>query len=149
MFLSPGSRMGGGKVGRHDFKPGTTMLFYNATAPLGWTKLTTQNDKALRVVSGSGGVSGGTNSFSTVMAQTVVGNTSLSLAQVALHTHGFLGGHALGVLDTSVAGANTVTAGAYTFTILSNSDSAGSGANHNHPITMGIQYIDLILASKS
>ena len=58
--------------------PGTVMLFYQAAAPLGWTKLTTQNDKALRVVSGNGGVAGGTNSFSSVMAQSVTGNTTLA-----------------------------------------------------------------------
>lgn len=43
---------------------GTVMVFYQAAAPVGWTKLTTQNDKALRVVSGSGGVDGGSLSMS-------------------------------------------------------------------------------------
>jgi len=58
---------------------GSVMLFYNAAAPVGWTKLTTQNDKALRVVSGAGGVAGGTNSFSTVLrTQSAVGNHTLS-----------------------------------------------------------------------
>lgn len=44
-----------------NFPAGTIMLFAQASAPVGWTKLTTQNDKALRIVSGStGGSAGGT-----------------------------------------------------------------------------------------
>lgn len=44
-----------------NFPAGTVMIFAQASAPTGWTKLTTQNDKALRVVSGStGGAAGGT-----------------------------------------------------------------------------------------
>jgi len=42
---------------------GTVMLFYQTNAPTGWTKLTNHNNKALRVVSGDGGGSGGNNSF--------------------------------------------------------------------------------------
>lgn len=43
---------------------GTVMLFYQAAAPTGWTKSTAHNDKALRVVSGTGGGSGGTHALS-------------------------------------------------------------------------------------
>ena len=39
------------------------MLFYSSSAPTGWTKSTSHNNKALRVVSGSGGGSGGSQSF--------------------------------------------------------------------------------------
>lgn len=38
---------------------GTIAIFFNSSAPTGWSKLTTQNDKALRVVSGAGGGIGG------------------------------------------------------------------------------------------
>jgi hypothetical protein len=38
---------------------GTKMVFGQATAPTGWTKDTTYNDKMLRIVSGSGGGNGG------------------------------------------------------------------------------------------
>jgi len=38
---------------------GTVMAFIETSAPTGWTKLTVQNDKILRVVSGTGGGSGG------------------------------------------------------------------------------------------
>ena len=66
---------------------GTKMLFAQATAPAGWTKDTTHNDKSLRVVSGTGGGSGGSVSFSTVFGRTAVDASSLSIAQLAAHTH--------------------------------------------------------------
>jgi len=135
---------------------GTVMLFWQAAAPIGWTKLRTQNDKALRVVSGTGGVSGGTNSFSTVMAQTVVGNTSITTSTMAGHTHSSPGGFdfILNVGDGSGAGATTATS-YYSLGKASGTNGAsfvntsGSGVAHNHTITMGIQYIDVILASKN
>lgn len=43
---------------------GTVMLFFQGSPPTGWTQVTTQNDKALRVVSGAGGGAGGTTAFS-------------------------------------------------------------------------------------
>ena len=49
------------------FAPGTAMLFAQTAAPTGWTKSTTHNDKALRVVSGTAG-SGGSTAFTTVFA---------------------------------------------------------------------------------
>ncbi len=47
-----------------EFSSGVVMVFYQASAPTGWTKSTTNNNKALRVVSGSGGGSGGTHGLS-------------------------------------------------------------------------------------
>ncbi len=47
-------------VSSEDFIPdGSVMVFFQANAPTGWTKVTTQNDKTLRVVSGTGGGTGG------------------------------------------------------------------------------------------
>jgi len=43
---------------------GTKMVFYQAAAPSGWTQDVTQNDKALRVVSGAGGEAGGLHALS-------------------------------------------------------------------------------------
>jgi hypothetical protein len=58
---------------------GTVILFYQASAPTGWTKLTTQNDKALRIVSGTGGGAGGSISTSTTLSH---------YHTVDSHTHG-------------------------------------------------------------
>jgi hypothetical protein len=125
---------------------GTVSPFFQAAAPTGWTQVTTHNDKALRVVSGTGGVAGGTNSFSSVMAQTVVGNHTQSIAESPSHTHtpaisgAQMAVYAVGGGASWVGGSNMSTD-----TLIS----AGGGGAHNHPIMMSIQYIDLILASKN
>jgi len=51
-----------------EFTSGTTIVFYQASAPTGWTKSTSHDNKALRVVSGTGGGSGGSSSFTSVFA---------------------------------------------------------------------------------
>jgi hypothetical protein len=72
------------------FDSGTSMLFAQTSAPVGWTKSTTHNNKALRVVSGTAS-SGGTVEFTTAFAsQSVagtVGDTTLTTAQIPSHTH--------------------------------------------------------------
>ena len=77
----------------------STMVFYQSAAPTGWTKSTTDNDKALRVVDGSGGVSAGSVSFSTLfddsggdgpVSSTLSGSTgptTLTTQQLPAHTH--------------------------------------------------------------
>ncbi len=64
---------------------GTVMLFAQTAAPTGWTKDTTHNDKALRVVSGTAG-SGGSAAFTTAFGTPAVsGSVSLS-GTVGAHT---------------------------------------------------------------
>lgn len=50
------------------FLAGTRALFYQASVPAGWTKVVTQNDKALRVTTGAGGGAGGTSPMSTTFS---------------------------------------------------------------------------------
>lgn len=101
---------------------GAVMVFYQASAPTGWTKLTTQNDKALRVVSGSGGVAGGTHALSsppsTAHTHTAPAHSHTAPAHthtVASHTHNY----------------TTVIAHTHTFTTSSN------GA-HSHPLNVEV-----------
>lgn len=127
-------------------------VFYQASAPTGWTKVTTHNDKALRVVSGttggsfgSGGVEGaGGLSFSTVFASSVqtvpfpisapatitgtVGDTTLTTAQIPDHTHNSLLG---GTAAASSGGSSFRTSGTNaTGSVVS---PQGTGGAHNHP----------------
>jgi hypothetical protein len=54
-------------------------MWHQATSPVGWTKVTTHNNKSLRVVSGTGGGSGGTSVFTSVFAsRTPAGSVSVS-----------------------------------------------------------------------
>ena len=103
--------------------PGSKMLFYQASAPAGWTKLTTDNNKTLRVVSGSGGGSGGTNSFTSAFSQRSVpvpthNHNANAGNQTANHSHG---GEAVS------ANANHTHGGA----------SNAANAAHNHGINAG------------
>jgi hypothetical protein len=82
---------------------GSVMLFYQATAPLGWTQITTENDIGLRIVSGTtGGTVSGTRPFTTVypasptttvsvVTSPLPGATSnpttISINQMGIHTH--------------------------------------------------------------
>lgn len=58
------------------FPSGTKILFQQTTAPTGWTKDTTHNDKSLRIVNGTVG-SGGSTAFSSIFtSRTVSGSTA-------------------------------------------------------------------------
>lgn len=57
-----------------EFASGTRLLFQQTAAPTGWTKDTTHNDKAMRIVSGTVGT-GGTTAFSSVFASRTVSGT--------------------------------------------------------------------------
>ena len=123
------------------FPQGTALLFAQAAAPTGWTKQTTHNDKALRVVSGAtGGSAGGSVAFSTVFGRTASDASSLSIAQLAAHTHTIPSGVG--------SGSSTVVWNSGTAGISLNSGSQGSGSTHSHGLDLRVQYVDVIIATK-
>ena len=140
----------------HIFATGAvvTTVFRQSTAPTGWTKITTLNDAALRVVSGSI-VDGGTTNFSVawpaVTPSGTVGGSALSVAQLAAHTHQFNvdGGLSLGSAGIPAQGNGSGSAFTITTTI------AGSGTTHNHTFTGNAlaanlpKFVDVIFASKN
>ncbi len=143
-------------------------VFFQSAAPTGWTQITTHNNKALRVVSGTGGGfgSGGTSGpggldFTTafpsslkpitgsVTATGTVGGTTLTTAQLPSHAHG--AGSAVNVRPGTPG-----VAGRLTDTAAPNTGSAGGDQAHSHPFTgtaapwsssidLRVQYIDVIL----
>ena len=112
VISNPSIASGGG------FASGTQMLFMNAAAPVGWTKQTTHDNKALRVVSGTGGASGGTATFAATFASRtpVIDAMALTLAQIPSHAHTQQGTFSSGNISAdhshNVAG-NTSTDNAY------------------------------------
>jgi hypothetical protein len=157
---------GTSSVSRDNFfaPSGSVSLFYRATAPTGWTQVTTHNDKLLRIVSGTGGGSGGTNAFTTALASRpvsanvpvtingiTISGTTLGTGEIPSHSHpsndgGTIGGQPGGTANPSPLATST--------------GATGNNGAHAHPagsytangpwstsVDMRIQYIDIILCS--
>lgn len=133
---------------------GTVMLFVQTAAPTGFTKSTAHDNKALRVVSGTAS-SGGTTAFSTVFANQTptittsglsAGATTLSTSQIPSHTHTVPVGNCSG--SGAVSGASDSP---------KNTGATGGGGSHTHTVTgsatssavtLNVQYVDVIIATK-
>jgi len=139
-------------------------VFLQSSAPTGWTKSTTHNDKTLRVVSGTGGGSGGSLSFTSAFPTSLktvsvsnipvigsVGNHTLNVSQLPSHTHAT--GGTIGLSP----GDGTVGDGAgWTRTFPGWAANGGGGA-HAHPwsgsmnfsqdIDFRVQYVDVIICT--
>lgn len=143
-------------------------VFYQASAPSGWSQVTTHNNKALRVVSGTGGGfgSGGSNGpggqpFSTIFPTSTrpisgtvnsagsVGNTTLTVQQIPGHTHNAGSQVNVSPGSPSVGGRAVNTSAPAT-------SPTGGGNSHTHPfsgaaspysgsIDLRVKYIDVII----
>ena len=141
-------------------------VFFQPSAPTGWTKSTSHDDKALRVVSGNGGGYGGTSSFTTVFPNSLrpvsvasvpmtatVGPYTLALADLPSHSHG--NGGSIGL---SPGGGDVGAAAGWTRNSPGTAVNGGGGA-HTHPwsgtasfstnIDLRVQYIDVIVCTFS
>jgi microcystin-dependent protein len=140
---------GSSLTGVQPFPSGTKMVFFQASAPTGWTKDTTQNNKVLRVVSSSGGGSGGSWATSSGPSHSLsAGAHTLSVSEMPSHGHDI---EAAGLTAlASVSGPSYRTNGN---TVINHiSASVGGGSSHSHSLSGSInapQYIDVIVASKS
>jgi hypothetical protein len=63
--------------GASEFAAGTALLFQQTAAPTGWTKVTSYNDYALRIVSGTAST-GGSVAFSSAFVEAVNGTVGTS-----------------------------------------------------------------------
>ena len=134
-----------------EFKAGTKMVFNQTAAPTGWTKSTSANDVALRLVTGSVGTggsvavgTGGSVAFETAFASQTVSVHTLTTSEIPAHTHTVLhyeqdGGGA----EWTWAGPNA--SAPHTTT----TSSTGSGGSHGHgSINLDVSYVDVIIATK-
>ena len=156
------------------FPSGTRMIFNQTAAPTGWTKDTSSNNRALRLVTGTVG-SGGSIGFTNVLNNSVttsggsVSNHSLTDAQIPSHRHWVSRAQRD---DNNFSQWNTNTqefglysdAGSYSSSDQNHSvgrytawqggtsdNSNGSGHNHGftHPsFNLNIKYTDVIIAQK-
>jgi hypothetical protein len=140
------------------------MLFQQTTAPTNWTKETTHNNKALRVVSGTA-TPGGSTAFTTVFASRTpagtvtvaggsVGNHTLTTPQIPAHNH------PAGASPATTA-APSPSSSVTRATVATGTGNEGGGGAHNHPFTrptasfsgsaqdFAVQYVDIIICSKN
>lgn len=157
-FVGSGANL----TGVEPFPSGTLMLFQQTAAPTGWTKQTTHNNKALRVVSGAAG-SGGSTAFTSVFTSrtpagtvsgtnsggsnantTVTGSVSgtnsggavanhtLTTAQIPSHNHTIDLANSGDGEDNGVLSVTNGTSGRTNSEFVNNT---GGGGAHNHSFT--------------
>lgn len=137
-------------TGAIGFASGTVMLFVQTSSPTGWTKSTTHDNKALRVVSGtasSGGSVGFTTAFATPSVAGSVSATTLSTTQIPNHNHSIQLSKSCGGVDGLTINRGGANDGTF------NSNSTGGGGSHTHSLsgataTINVSYVDAIIATK-
>ena len=157
------------------FPAGTRMLFQQTSAPSGWTKDTSLNNRALRLVSGSVS-NGGGNAFTTVFNSTVttgggsVQGHILSQSEIPSHYHlAFRSGNhgqlrnGTNMNANNYPGSGSGAGNLYESYNISASgsvsnvgrtSSVGSNASHGHGFTnpnfnLNVNYTDVIIATKN
>ena len=142
---------GAGLTGIESFTSGTKMVFYQASAPTGWTQDTASalSNTVMSVVTGTGGGTGGSTSyFSSFLATTdktgaqpaapvtgsvsgTVGGHTLSTPEIASHAHG--------ISPVSVARAtnpgNVLIGPPSAPSSVPPTQPAGGGGSHSHPFS--------------
>ena len=158
------------------FDSGTSMLFQQSTAPTGWTKQTSHNNKALRVVTGSVS-SGGSNTFtdafnSTKTVSGTTGGTGVtitgstaghSITQAQLPSYTLVPTQRAKTEDKGPLNRGSSSGGGASYEFLDipsgGSDEAHShgvgtlaGSSHTHSFSdtfnLDVQYVDFIIANK-
>jgi|WetSurMetagenome_2_1015567.scaffolds.fasta_scaffold00191_19 hypothetical protein len=158
------------------FPAGTKMLFMQTSAPTGWTKDTTHNDKMLRIVSGTAGSGGSaalSSAWTSVALSGTVGGHTLTTSEIPAHTHsGVTGGQSNNhthSYESSSIGTSGGSGGTDRYNSISSNTGyasndhthnftsdggTGGGASHNHGLTMNAltvtpAYVDAIICIKN
>jgi hypothetical protein len=157
--LKSGSTVGGNSIlttaSSVGFPSGTVMVFYQASAPTSWTQVTTQNNKALRVVSGTGGGTGGTHALTSPpsTSHTHTGPSHTHSTPSHSHSHSLsAGAHTLSTsqMPSHSHTVQRVTAAWYGSTLALNgttqassttgvsTSSSGGSSSHSHSLSGSI-----------
>ena len=164
---------GASLTGIDAFPSGTMMMFVQTNAPTGWTKSTTNNNRALRIVNGtSGGNQGGNNDFTTAFNSSrstsggSVSNHTLTTSQIPSHRHWISNmDHDDGNCTGSMRNPQNqypglaADAGSYNINDANKSPQgrygaySGGGGSHNHnfshpSVNLNVKYHDVIIATK-
>lgn len=122
---------------------GSKTIFYNTAAPSGWTAVAL-NDYAIKIVTtGDGGVTSGSVDYSTLFGRTATDGHTLTLAEIPSHTHS---------IARDIASSLSISAGGnltrFTNTGTTNTDAAGGGDAHTHPIDMRVKTAAFTLCTR-
>lgn len=132
---------------------GTVTNFFQASAPIGWTKLTTNDNASIRIVSGTGGGTGGSVNFTTAFASQSVSGTvgayTLSVSEIPSHAHNSQ------YYNSSNSGNTWPDALSFSDTpnYFPTTTATGGSGSHAHSFTGGainlaVKYLDNIMCSK-
>lgn len=151
-----------GIAGVDGFAVGVSTLFFNASAPLNWTKDTTHNNKALRIVNTSGGGFAGSTAFTTVFAARTLIATNLPDHSVGVaisdpgHTHTYYPIFYSSVNTRSVCASGSSYPSGATQTGAATTGITASGSFGNTQrggaqtsIDFNVQYVDAIICNKA
>lgn len=136
---------------------GTKTFFAQSSAPRGWTKTTdsSYNDRALRLVTGSVGPTGGTTDFTSVFTSRTIAQANLPNVSLS-GTAASSGSHSHTVTSVSDSTVDTSGAGAAAYAI-TRSTSVDGAHTHTVSVSLGgsgtamdfaVKYVDAILATK-
>lgn len=127
----------------------TTILFHQSAAPTGWTKdvAATLDNSALRIVTSTAFVAGkqGATAFTSVFGSgKSSANYTLLVADIPSHSH------TLDFKNDSLGGGTIPYASSSTGAVQASpsTSNTGGGGAHNHTLSLDLQYINLIIASK-
>jgi hypothetical protein len=146
----------------------TPLYFYQSSAPTGWSQVASNDNRMMRVVSGTGAGTGGSNGFTNTFTNrtysanfnvpfsTSVSNHTLTTGQLPSHSHPTEAGDVTAANPTPRSPAlGSISSGT------SNSSSVGGSGGHSHPssvsasagwsagLDMSVQYIDVIYCTFS
>jgi len=147
-----------GNTAASGFPATTAMVFKQTAAPTGWTKVLTNNDSALRVVTGAAST-GGSVAFTTAFAsQAVVGTNAasgaytLATADIPSHSHLYQNDSGASFNANFIQANRGNGNNAYNPT----TKTSGGGGSHSHSaaaftgtaINLAVAYVDVIIATK-
>jgi len=136
------------------FASGTKMIFNQTAAPTGWTKVTSSNDVALRLTSGTVGT-GGTVAFETAFASQTIPTHGITTSELPNLSHTHKIPRQTSTTSNTYFFADNFAATFATFDYSSTvteatalGNASGAAAHGHGSVDLNVSYVDVIIATK-